>query len=143
MGTSEPDSHNWIVGAPQKKEEVEEQEEDDADSFDASFTLAWKAEPDGKGHGKGWAEMVEQEQQAVQQLGWTSRSWDDGDESPMQKAWASLSATERRAAESLGYKDKDFQPLQRFELADEEGDAPETESPQDSLTTGPHKSLGP
>ena len=63
---------------------------------------------DTPAHEKYWKDMREQERQAFQALGWTSKGWDDGDQSPMRVAWESLSADQRAAAERVGFGHKDF-----------------------------------
>ena len=65
-------------------------------------------EDDTPAHEKYWKDMREQERQAFQALGWTSKGWDDGDQSPMRVAWESLSADQRAAAERVGFGHKDF-----------------------------------
>ena len=54
-------------------------------------------------------EMTQAESQALHTLGWTPSSWDQGDETPFDRAWTTFNERERGAARALGFDDEDFQ----------------------------------
>lgn len=56
------------------------------------------------GKDKYWREMSTEEQSAALQLGWTAKSWDEGDAGPMEGLlWAGMTPDQVSAAEILGH----------------------------------------
>ena len=58
---------------------------------------------------KGWGDMDNAERDAVETLGWTAASWEEGDGAIFeQKAWDGMSPQEQAGAALLGYEELDF-----------------------------------
>ena len=73
-----------------------------------------------------WADMNAKQQGAVRMLGWTEKSWTDGEDlgpgSGFERPWSSLEPAEKGAALLLGYDDTNFDKYEGEGEGEEEGE---------------------
>ena len=73
-----------------------------------SSKLAQATETDSQDAGAYWANMNKLQQTAAEMLGWSSQSWDDGDDTPFRKVWVEMTDDEHSAALMLNFEQEHF-----------------------------------
>jgi hypothetical protein len=63
---------------------------------------------DSQDAGAYWTDMNKLQQTAAEMLGWNSRRWDDGDDTPFKKIWVDMTDDEHSAAFALNFEQSHF-----------------------------------
>ena len=84
---------------PHQRQDLEEEEKQDHKMQEDTL----------HGRDKMWSQMTVDEQMAVQGLGWSADSWDQGDDaSPFERQWEEMQTEARRYSMLLGFDESDF-----------------------------------